>query len=281
MFEFNPESLIHDEEINHGLQSVFPYRKHSNDDKWAVQIQKAQNQNELMSIFHGIFLNAKCEHPGVVPVTGFHFEPIQPSGWNIYTKIPRIEQTLKNLIQDYSSAKKRLSAHQIIKIFHNLIWGLEHMHNKRIVHRNISSSNIVVDKYGIVRLMDMTLAVQVDNLEESESPKGFMGASFLSVSSELAKSGFKNAQNLYQDDVWNLGVAVTELCIMKGELINKGLEALEKERAIAETLSIISIEYGVLLANILKDILDSNRENRKTATEVRENLEKHFLSELV
>ena len=277
MFEFNPEFLIRNEEIGRGLQGVFPYRKHFLDDKWVIQVHQVQDQNAMMRILHGLFLNAKCEHPNIVPVAGFHLEPVQPLGWNVYTKIPRIEQTLKNMIQEYNNTGRTFYDHQVINIFHNVVWGLEHIHKKRIAHRNVSSSNIVVDKKGIARFMDMSSAVQTGDDEELETPKGNVG-SFLS---ESEYTGSKKAISLYQEDIWGLGVVMTELCTMKVGAISATLETFEKERVIAETLNGISIKYGVLLANIFKSMLESNPDNRKTAKEIRENLEKYFQSELV
>ena len=54
-------------------------------------------------------------------------------------------------------------------------WGLQHAHERRLVHRDIKPANILVDRNGIVKILDMGLALFYDDEDDWSSPENVLG----------------------------------------------------------------------------------------------------------
>lgn len=64
----------------------------------------------------------------------------------------------------------RLSAANCKYLFKQLTEGMEYLHSKRVIHRDIKGSNILIDGNGNIRIADFGLARRMKDVKEHESP---------------------------------------------------------------------------------------------------------------
>ncbi|ODV94762.1 hypothetical protein PACTADRAFT_69742 [Pachysolen tannophilus NRRL Y-2460] len=55
-------------------------------------------------------------------------------------------------------------------LFKQLLTGINYLHEKRIMHRDIKGSNILIDKFGTLKITDFGLARKMKNIKPDESP---------------------------------------------------------------------------------------------------------------
>ena len=110
--------------------------------------------------------------------------------------------------------------------------ALDHAHGRGIVHRDLKSSNIVIDRGGKAIVLDFGLARSLLKGTEPQSAESMTGnlhrpAGTLShMSPEVLLGGPADERS----DVWSMGVLLYEL--MTGELPFKGRTAFETSSAI-------------------------------------------------
>ncbi|KAL3153507.1 hypothetical protein ABBQ38_011839 [Trebouxia sp. C0009 RCD-2024] len=85
------------------------------------------------------------------------------------------------------------------------VLGLQHMHNKGVLHRDIKSLNLLLDANNTVKIADLGIATVVS------SPKGFastlVGTPYY-LSPELCEGKPYNEKS----DIWAVGVVLYECC---------------------------------------------------------------------
>jgi serine/threonine protein kinase len=163
-----------------------------------------------------------------------------------------------------------ISEEKIISYFHTLASGLEYLHSKRILHRDISPENILIDERGRVKLTDVGVGKFIapgDTFHEVGDKVGQIRY----VAPEIHERGIKlTKKELYKTDGWSLGVVMMELCSFNRILGN------EKEEQIKKKIDKLKGKYSDSLLEVLSWMLNVNGQERKTIGEVRRALEERF-----
>uniref|UniRef100_A0A674GYS5 G protein-coupled receptor kinase n=1 Tax=Taeniopygia guttata TaxID=59729 RepID=A0A674GYS5_TAEGU len=103
-----------------------------------------------------------------------------------------------------------------------ILLGLEHLHQHRIVYRDLKPENVLLDDAGHVRLSDMGLAVE---LKDGESKtRGYAGTPGF-----MAPELLKNEDYDWSVDYFTLGVTVYEMLEAKGPFRRRGEKVENKE----------------------------------------------------
>ncbi|UCD58105.1 MAG: serine/threonine protein kinase, partial [Candidatus Hydrogenedentota bacterium] len=98
---------------------------------------------------------AKLDHSNIVQIfdiaeeEGLHFFSMQ------YVEGTTLDAVLKE--------KGRLNVGEAIRIIIQAAQGIEHAHKNNIIHRDVKPSNIIVDNFGNVKVMDFGLARAADD----------------------------------------------------------------------------------------------------------------------
>lgn len=142
---------------------------------------------------------AKLQHPHIVPV----FET-GSVGKHLYIASAFIDgDTLDNKIGEAG-----LDFRQAAQIVHDLADALHNAHHKGIVHRDVKSSNVMIDSSGQAMLMDFGLA-RMDYVEEHLTQEGSVTGTPAYMSPEQAGQGADKAGP--PSDQYSLGVVLYEL----------------------------------------------------------------------
>ncbi|OMP12255.1 hypothetical protein COLO4_03363 [Corchorus olitorius] len=99
-----------------------------------------------------IMILQKLDHPNVVKLEGLATSRMQ---YSLYLVFEFMQADLTRII---SRPEERLTEPQIKCYMHQLLSGLQHCHERGILHRDIKGSNLLIDKNGMLKIADFGLA---------------------------------------------------------------------------------------------------------------------------
>lgn len=265
--------LVVQEELGSGpLGSVHPYRKDSKDKRWVVKQIVTNDTNSFLTLVNEIVIGFSTNHPAVVPIRGY-FIDIMGRSSNIYIKMARMKENLSDFIE-FQKNGEYLPEEKIIKYLYSLVCGLEYLHNRRIVHRDIKPTNILFDEDGSIKLSDVRSAPfsADDGLVQPITSQA--GTYFYLAPELLGNTNLVKRKDLYKADVWSLGAAIAELTLLKSELISPHVTF--KEPIIQSIIQEIRMRYSQALADIIANMLTLDPGQRKPINEIRKILEERL-----
>lgn len=110
-------------------------------------------------------------------------------------------QTLKQYIQQYSP----LQVEEAIGIMKQLTSAISHAHQNHIIHRDIKPQNILVDRFGNVKITDFGIAMALSATSITQTNSVLGSVHYLSP--EQARGGMANKKS----DIYSLGIVMFEL----------------------------------------------------------------------
>ncbi|THG03313.1 hypothetical protein TEA_011324 [Camellia sinensis var. sinensis] len=103
-----------------------------------------------------IVILQKLDHPNIVKLEGLATSRMQ---YSLYLVFEYMHSDLARII---SRPDENLTEPQVKSYMHQLLSGLEHCHNRGILHRDIKGSNLLIDKNGMLKIADFGLANYFD-----------------------------------------------------------------------------------------------------------------------
>ncbi|WCJ43316.1 Cyclin-dependent kinase C-2 C [Euphorbia peplus] len=94
----------------------------------------------------------KLDHPNVVKLEGLATSRMQ---YSLYLVFDFMQSDLSSIINNPDS---RLTEPQVKCYMQQLLSGLQHCHERGILHRDIKGSNLLIDKNGMLKIADFGLA---------------------------------------------------------------------------------------------------------------------------
>ncbi len=123
-------------------------------------------------------------------------------------------ESLFELIQRSRSAKQQISVGAACELVRQAAVGLQYAHEQGIVHRDIKPGNLMLDKFGVVRILDLGLARMVaadgGTVEELTTEYQILGTPDYMAPEQLRSSKDVDARA----DVYALGA--TLFCLLAG-----------------------------------------------------------------
>ncbi|RDY05784.1 putative serine/threonine-protein kinase, partial [Mucuna pruriens] len=99
-----------------------------------------------------IMILQRLDHPNVVKLKGLATSRMQ---YSIYLVFDFMQTDLARII---ARPEERLTEPQVKCYMHQLLSGLQHCHDRGILHRDIKGSNLLIDKNGMLKIADFGLA---------------------------------------------------------------------------------------------------------------------------
>ncbi|XP_064357216.1 rhodopsin kinase GRK1 [Dromaius novaehollandiae] len=103
-----------------------------------------------------------------------------------------------------------------------ILCGLEHLHQRRIVYRDLKPENVLLDDAGHVRLSDMGLAVELK--EGQTKTRGYAGTPGF-----MAPELLRDEEYDWSVDYFTLGVTIYEMIAAKGPFRSRGEQVANEE----------------------------------------------------
>ena len=111
-------------------------------------------------------------------------------------------------VEEMLDKKKKLEVEKAVKIVRETSLALEYAHRNNIIHRDIKPSNIMINKEGIVKVLDFGVAKMLTlTRTQSYTMTGMRIGSPFYMSPEQIDAGFVDRRS----DIWALGVVFYEM----------------------------------------------------------------------
>ncbi|XP_076901668.1 cyclin-dependent kinase C-2 C-like [Bidens hawaiensis] len=217
-----------------------------------------------------IMILRKLDHPNIIKLEGIITSRLSS---NIYLVFEYMEHDLAGLI---SSPDIRFTDSQIKCYMRQLLKGIEHFHSRGVLHRDIKTSNVLVNNEGQLKIADFGLA----NFVSSRQPLTSRVVTLWYRPPELFLGSTTYGTHV---DMWSVGCVFAELFIRRPVL--KGRTEVEQLHKIFMLCGTPSNEYWnkptLPLAKMSKPrhaYASSLREEFKDLPESAVNLLESFLS---
>ncbi len=73
---------------------------------------------------------------------------------------------MSQLIKHHKQANKPMSESTILSLFAQMMLAIKHVHDKKILHRDLKSGNVFLTSNGIVKLGDFGIARELKQTSE-------------------------------------------------------------------------------------------------------------------
>ncbi|NXU12950.1 NEK1 kinase, partial [Pardalotus punctatus] len=162
------------------------------------------------------------------------------------------------------------SEDQILDWFVQICLALKHIHDRKILHRDIKSQNIFLTKDGTIQLGDFGIARVLNST--AELARTCIGTPYY-LSPEICQNKPYNNKS----DIWALGCVLYEMCTLKHAFEAGNMKNLVL-KIISGPFPPVSMHYSYDLRNLLSQLFKRNPRNRPSINSI---LEKSFIAKRV
>ncbi|ESW09572.1 hypothetical protein PHAVU_009G138300 [Phaseolus vulgaris] len=175
-----------------------------------------------------IMMLQKLDHPNVMKLRGLATSRMQ---YSLYLVFDFMQSDLTRII---SRPGETLTEPQIKCYMQQLLCGLQHCHERGIMHRDIKASNLLIDRRGVLKIADFGLATSI----ESEKPLTNRVVTLWYRAPELLLGSTDYG---YSIDLWSAGCLLAEMFV--GRPIMPGRTEVEQIQMIFKLCGSPSEDY--------------------------------------
>lgn len=159
-------------------------------------------------------------------------------------------------------AKKNVffAENQILDWFTQICLALKHVHDRKILHRDLKNQNIFLTKDNTVKLGDFGIARVLSNTREKA--KTMVGTPYY-----LSPEIIENKPYNFASDIWSLGVVLYELCTLKPPFNAENLKYLAL-KIIKGVYVPIPSQYSKDMRKLIESLLKKDPAQRPTVNDV-------------
>ncbi|KAK1171322.1 interferon-induced, double-stranded RNA-activated protein kinase-like isoform X1 [Acipenser oxyrinchus oxyrinchus] len=287
----NPRLLLEFEEITSlgkgGFGSVYKARNKLDKNMYAVKRVKYEKKAE-----REVAVLARLEHDNIVRYSTAWFEELpgklletsesysssssDPSALHKYLLIQMKlyeKGTLKNWIDDKNHLKTTRSKTDALKIFMQMVDGVEYIHSNNLIHRDLKPRNIFLSEDDKIKIGDFGLATEIINENDGNSLQRTKRTGTVSYMSPEQEN-----QNKYENevDIFSLGLILFEL-LWRFETESEKFHMWSKIRA-REFPEEFCTQYSTE-SRLIKKMLSETPKDRPKASKIAERLDRYFKKE--
>nr|XP_055071518.1 myosin-IIIb isoform X7 [Misgurnus anguillicaudatus] len=155
-------------------------------------------------------LHSLSNHPNVVKFYGMFYKADELSGGQLWLVLELCNGgSVTDLIKGLLMRGKRLEEPIISHILYGALLGLQHLHNNRIIHRDVKGNNILLSTDGGVKLVDFGVSAQLTSARLRRNTS--VGTPFWMAPEVIACEQQFDYSYDARCDVWSLGITAIEL----------------------------------------------------------------------
>ena len=170
-------------------------------------IVQDMNQKEKDDVLNEANILSKLDHQNIIKFYDL-FESKKPKhSINIVTEYAD-GGDLSEKIKERKNKNNNFSESEILDYFTQICLAIKHIHEKKIIHRDLKSGNIFLMKTGLVKLGDFGISKKF--MKTMEKAKTMVGTPYY-LSPEIISGNPYDAKS----DIWSLGVLLYEMMTFK------------------------------------------------------------------
>ncbi|KAL4442315.1 hypothetical protein ABPG74_005656 [Tetrahymena malaccensis] len=170
---------------------------------------------------------------------------------------------LSQLIKQKSAKGEQIEESTILEWFVQICSALSFIHSKKVIHRDIKSSNIFLTKSNCVKIGDFGISKQLEN--SMDKANTLVGTPYY-----LSPEVCQNKPYTYKSDMWSLGCVIYELCSLKHPFQSNSLMSLVMKIATEKTPKIPQ-NYSLMTNGFIRSLLQKIPEKRPSAQDILNN----------
>ncbi|CAH0474562.1 unnamed protein product [Peronospora belbahrii] len=231
---------------------------------------------ELLSLkekdqsFREVELLAKLKHPNVVEYKEnfvinnvLHIVMAYCDGGDLADKIKEQQKIREQIVgsnNNMNDPRGYFPISQVLDWFVQMAMAIKYLHDQRILHRDLKTSNVFLTTDNVVKLGDFGIAKTLDST--LDQAKTVVGTPYY-MSPEVCES----KPYSYASDVWSLGCVLYEILALR--------HAFDAPNILTLILKIVQQDcaqvppfYDKEVSNLLRKLLDKDPEKRPTMDEI-------------
>ena len=221
-----------------------------------IQIQTTEKRNEAL-LEVKILKNLK--HPYII-----HFREYTQYKNTIYIIMDYANGgDLCQKIKNQREKGKYFSENQILDYFTQICLAIKHIHDRKILHRDIKSQNIFLMKDNKIKLGDFGIAKCLNNT--FEKAKTLIGTPYY-----LSPEIINDKPYDYKSDIWSLGILLYEMCALKMPFEGYNMPQLYMKISTGNYPP-LSKNFSQDLRNIVNSMLNIDSNKRPSIVEILRN----------
>ncbi|XP_041858275.1 myosin-IIIb isoform X2 [Melanotaenia boesemani] len=155
-------------------------------------------------------LRSLSNHPNVVKFYGMFYKSDKLSGGQLWLVLELCNGgSVTELVKSLLMRGQRLQEPVISYILCSALLGLQHLHNNRIIHRDVKGNNILLTTDGGVKLVDFGVSAQLTSARLRRNTS--VGTPFWMAPEVIACEQQYDYSYDARCDVWSLGITAIEL----------------------------------------------------------------------
>ena len=188
----------------------------------AIHAAKVMDTNNMTAKDRGFVTNevkclARCHHPNVIR----HHSSMEKDGMLLIIMEFADGGDLYKQIKARQPSMKYFREHEIIFIFLQLCLALDHIHMKKMMHRDLKTANVLLTTTGLVKLGDFGFSRQYE-----DSLSNPVGSTFCGTPYYLSPELWRRAPYSKKSEMWALGVVLYEVMALKRPFGGKNMDEL-------------------------------------------------------
>ena len=188
---------------------VFKVLKKEREEVYAMKVITIDKNTDEKSINNEIEVMkaiSAMEHPNIIKC----FDHLWEKDKNQYTIIMEYcpKGSLRKVLDEYASMGEHISQGQLLKYLFEMLSGVEYLHSKKIVHRDLSPEHILIGNDGHLKISNFGIPRE---LCRSETYPLSSVKNFKYMNSEILNREKPSASS----DMWSIGCILHELCCLK------------------------------------------------------------------
>ncbi|NXY61339.1 NEK11 kinase, partial [Callaeas wilsoni] len=200
-------------------------------------------------------LLSKLDHPAIVK---FYASFVERDSFCIITEYCE-GGDLDFKIQEYKDSGKMFTQSQVIDWFIQLLLGVNYMHERRILHRDLKAKNIFL-KDNLLKIGDFGVSCLL--MGSCDLATTFTGTPYYMSPEVLKHQGYNT-----KSDIWSLGCILYEMCCMNHAFTGQNFLSVVLKIVEGETPSLPD-RYPSELNAILCSMLSKSPSLRPSAAEI-------------
>lgn len=154
----------------------------------------------------------------------------------------------------------QLDENRVLNLFVQICLAIKHVHDRKILHRDLKAQNIFLMSDGKVKLGDFGIAKVLKSTRENA--KSMVGTPYY-LSPEIVQ----NRPYSFKSDIWSLGVLLYEMCALQPPFQANSIHGLALQ-IVQGKFPALQGSYSPSLKSLIGLLLTVNPEDRPTIHEV-------------